>query len=140
MKRNKAFIVLVTVLVLIASIACNAVSRRVEATPTSDYIFPPVTTPLKFEPDSLPAAQVGAAYDVQIQVSDNVTPISDVGILDGALPEGIELVLEDQQEDSMRMSGTPTQSGTFTFTVFVSCFGTMVSGQSGQKEYTIIVK
>ncbi len=139
MKKNKLFIASVMALVFIISTACNTLFPPVPATPTSDYIFTPVTTPLKFEPDFLPNAQAGTAYEAQIRVSDNVTPISDVSISAGALPAGLELALVSRDEGIM-ISGTPEEPGTFTFTVFVSCFATMTSGQSGQKEYTIVVK
>ena len=43
-------------------------------------------------------------------------------------------------EDGAKVSGVPEETGTFTFTVFFSCFGTMVSGQTGEKEYTIVVE
>jgi hypothetical protein len=45
-----------------------------------------------------------------------------------------------QGEDSVRIVGTPAETGTLTFKVFVWCYGTNVSGQTGEKEYTIRVK
>ncbi|MFT3894843.1 MAG: putative Ig domain-containing protein [Anaerolineales bacterium] len=140
MKRNRSITLMLGLMISILSFACSLLAPDTPATPTSDpYIFEPVTTPLKIEPDSLPKGQTGAAYEVEIRVSDNVTPVSDVSISDGALPAGLELVFVNQ-EGGIKISGTPEQTGTFTFTVVISCFGTMVSGQTGQKEYTIIVE
>jgi hypothetical protein len=140
MKSNKSFILVVVLLVSMVSFACSLFTRGEAKTPTPDpYIFSPVTTPLKIEPDSLPSAQTGTEYEVEIHVSDNVTPVSSVSISNGVLPTGLKLVFVDHI-DGAKISGVPEETGTFTFTVFVSCFGTMVSGQSAKKEYTIIVE
>ena len=139
MKSNKFPMYALVVLVSIVSFACSLFTRA-EATPTPDpYIFEPVTTPLKIEPAALPDAQTGAEYEVEIRVSDNVTPLSSVFISSGTLPAGLELVFVDG-EDGAKLSGTPETTGTYTFTVFFSCFGTMVSGQTAEKEYTIVVE
>ena len=75
MKSNKSSILAVMLLVSVVSFACSLFTRA-EETPTPDpYIFPPVNTPLKIEPDSLPSAQTGVAYEIEIRVSDNVTPL-----------------------------------------------------------------
>ena len=55
------------------------------------------------------------------------------------LPAGLELVFVDD-EDSITISGTPEETGTFNFTVFVSCVGTMAAGQTGEREYVIVVE
>ena len=126
------------IILLLASFACKTLTPT-EAAPTPDYIFPEVTTPLKIEPASLPKGELGADYEVQIFVRDNVTPISSVIIFEGALPAGLELVFVDG-DDSFTIRGEPEETGSFPFTVAVSCFGTMVSGQTGQMEYTLIVE
>ena len=137
--RKKIFSILSMVLIVMVTLACSLFTRAQE-TPTPDpYIFSEVTTPLKIEPESLPNAQTGVEYEVEIRVSDNVTPVSSVFISDGALPAGLELVFVDD-EGSITISGTPEETGTFTFTVFVSCVGTMVAGQTGEKEYVIVVE
>jgi len=138
MKNNKPFLLAIIVLILLASFACKALTPTAAA-PTPDYIFPEVTTPLKIEPASLPKGQLGADYEVQIRVSDNVTPINSVFLSEDTLPAGLELVYVDG-DDSFTIRGVPEETGSFTFTVFVSCVGTMVSGQTGQMEYTIIVE
>lgn len=138
MKNNKPFLLATLVLISLASFACKALTPTA-ATPTPDYIFPEVTTALKIEPASLPTGELGADYEVQILVSDNVTPVNQVSISSGTLPAGLELVFVDGV-DGATISGVPEETGTFTFIVSVSCFGTMVSGQTGQMEYTLIVE
>ncbi len=124
--------------IMMMSLACSLITGAT-ATPTVNYIFTPSTIPLKIEPDSLPNAERGAAYEVEIRVSDNVTPVSDVSISSGALPAGLELVFVDHV-DGAKISGVPVEAGTFTFTVSVGCFATMVVGQSAEKEYVLIVE
>jgi hypothetical protein len=87
----------------------------------------------------MPNAQTGVEYEVEIRVSDNVTPVDNVSISSGALPAGLDLVFVDG-EDGAKISGVPEKTGTFTFTVAVGCKGTMVSGQTAEKEYVIVVE
>ncbi len=94
---------------------------------------------LQFHPESLPAAQVDVPYEANITITDNSTPVGEFSVPEGALPVGLTLE-KVQGKDTARLYGTPQQSGTFKFTVFVWCSGTNVSGQLGQKEYSLIVK
>ena len=137
--KNKIFLLTMVFMIAVTSFACSLFTPGEAATPTPDYVFEPVTTPLKIEPETMPNAQIGVDYEVEILVSDNVTPISSVIISNGVLPAGLELVFEDGGDSAM-ISGTPAEPGTYTFTVFISCFGTMVGGQTGGREYTIIVE
>lgn len=94
---------------------------------------------LEFDPLELPAAQVGVAYEATISISQNLTPVYLVSIVDGTLPDG--LTLEYQEHESFaKIIGTPTYAGTFKFTVWAGCLGTSVNGQTGQKEFVIEVK
>jgi large repetitive protein len=136
--KHKSLRILSAVSIVMMSLACSLFTRA-EATPTSNYIFTPSTISLKIEPESLPNAQTGVEYEVEIRVSDNVTPLSSVFISSGTLPAGLELVFVDG-EDGAKISGTPEETGTFTFTVFVTCKGTMAGGQTAEKEYVIIVE
>ena len=136
---KKIFLLTLVLTIFITSFACKTLTQDVPATPTSDYIFPEVTTPLKIEPASLPKGELGADYEVQILVRDNVTPVNQVSISSGALPVGLELVFVDGV-DGATIRGEPEETGSFTFTVSVSCFGTMVRGQAGQMEYTLLVE
>jgi hypothetical protein len=94
---------------------------------------------LIFSPDNLADAQVGSAYDAEIQVLQTKTPVGGVGISEGALPAGLTLEMADT-ENTLRIRGTPSESGTFSFTVSVWCYGTNTSGQTGEKKYVIVVK
>ena len=136
---KKIFPLTLVLTIFITSFACKTLTQDVPATPTSDYIFTPSTTLLKIEPASLPNAQTGVEYKVEIRVIDNVTPVNLVSISSGTLPAGLELIFVDG-EDGAIISGVPEETGTFTFTISVSCFGTMVSGESGEMEYTLIVE
>jgi hypothetical protein len=139
--KHKSLRILSAVSIVMMSLACSVFTRftRSEATPTFNYIFTPVLTPLKIEPDSMPNAQTGVEYEVEIRVSDNVTPVDNVSISSGTLPMGLELVFVDGVNGA-KISGVPEETGTFTFTVSVSCFSTMVVGQTAQKEYVIVVE
>ena len=140
-KINKSSILAVVSLISIVSFACSLFTpfTRAEATPTFNYIFTPSTISLKIEPDSLPNAQTGVEYEVEIRVSDYVTPVDGMSISSGTLPAGLELVFVDG-EDGAKISGVPEETGTFTFTVSVWCKATMVTGQSAEKEYAIVVE
>ena len=93
---------------------------------------------LEFKPDQLPAAHLGQAYQVDILVAGNETPVGNYSISAGALPPGLQLVM-DQTLRIGRITGTPSQAGTFKFTVSVWCLGTNVSGQTGDKQYLLVV-
>ena len=139
--KHKSLRILLAVSIVMMSLACSVFTRftRTEATPTFNYIFTPSTISLKIEPDSLPNAQTGVEYEVEIRVSDNVTPVNNVFISNGTLPAGLELVFVDG-EDGAKIGGVPEETGTFTFTVVVGCFSTMVVGQTVEKEYVIVVE
>jgi hypothetical protein len=101
--------------------------------------FGPTSGPLTFAPAGLPAARVGVIYEEKISILGNVTPVDSFYLADGALPSGLELVpLEG--EDAALISGIPTRPETSTFKISVTCFGTQVSGQSGDREYTLDVE
>jgi hypothetical protein len=93
---------------------------------------------LEFKPDQLPAARAGDPYQVDILVAGNVTPVGFFSITNRTLPPGLNLASERNQQFG-RISGTPTQAGTYKFTVSVWCLGTNVGGQTGEKEYTLVV-
>ena len=122
MKRS---FVLLTGSVLLSSVACMLFGLR--------------RGPLQFQPDTLLAAQAGSAYEARVSISDNATPAGQFSVSEGTLPPG--LTLETLQgENTARISGTPTQAGTYKFKIFVWCYGTNISGQTGEKEYTLVVK
>jgi hypothetical protein len=52
----------------------------------------------------------------------------------------LEPVKVEGEDDTAKISGVPEEAGTFTFTVRVWCYGTNVSAQQGEKEYSILVE
>ncbi len=123
--KNKPVIIVAATCVLLLSAAC--------------MLFGPVRGPLTFQPDTLPEAQAGIPFEARITISGNVTPAGQFSIAEGALPAGLTLE-KVEGEDAARIAGRPQQAGRFKFTVYVWCYGTNVSGQTGQKEYTLVVK
>jgi hypothetical protein len=95
---------------------------------------------LEFSPATLADAQVGVPYAVTITVGQAVTPVGGAGIEDGALPDGLTLVLGEKHDNTMTISGTPTVAGTFHFTISVWCYGTNISGQTGAQRYELVVR
>ena len=95
---------------------------------------------LQFSPATLPDAQVGSPYAAAITVSQAETPVGSASIQDGALPDGLDLAVAKQPVNTIQISGTPTVSGTFSFTIYVWCYGTNVSGQTATQQYALVVK
>ena len=95
---------------------------------------------LQFSPTTLPDAQVGSAYAATITVSQAATPVGGASVQDGALPAGLQLALAKEPINTIQISGTPTVAGTFSFTIYVWCYGTNVGGQTATQEYTLVVK
>lgn len=95
---------------------------------------------LQFSPATLPDAQVGSSYAATITVSQAVTPVGGASVQDGALPAGIDLALAKEPDNTIQISGTPTVAGTFSFTIYVWCYGTNVGGQAATQGYTLVVK
>ncbi len=115
--------------------------------------FPPSPTPtptptkwvderpsLEFVPSELPNAKVGVPYEVQIRITKNVTPVGNFMLDAKTLPPGLELTILKDVRDTAEITGTPEKAGTYTFRIDVWCYGTMVNGQMGSKEYTIVVE
>jgi len=95
---------------------------------------------LQFSPATLPDAQVGSSYAATITVSQAVTPVGGASFQDGALPAGLDLALAKEPANTIQISGTPTVSGTFSFSISVWCYGTNVSGQTATQQYVLVVK
>ncbi|MCK6566820.1 MAG: hypothetical protein DCC59_08570 [Chloroflexi bacterium] len=152
--RNKTSPSFPLLLISVSALACSLFTGGARATQTEAPEFEPVATratrteapefepvaaPLIIEPESLPNAQIGEKYEALIRIAQNVTPVGDMYISNGSLPAGLELTFM-QGEDSAVIGGTATEAGTYSFTLSVWCFGTQVSGQTLDKEYTIIVE
>lgn len=125
MQNKSLFIVAIVLSTGIFSIAC--------------MLFLPSGSSLKFDPDQLPEAQIGTPYEAEIHVTQNRTPVGDFAISEGSLPSGLEFKKVDGVDDTARISGVPQETGTFTFKISVWCYGTNVSGQTGEQEYSLVV-
>ena len=79
----------------------------------------------------LPAAIRGAPYEAGLAVTGNATAFTAVSISTGALPPGLSL-----NADRVRITGTPTTNGTFTFTVSL----TDTAGAVVSPSFTIVVR
>jgi hypothetical protein len=138
MIRKTLFILLAILLILSATIACSLFVPTAQPTEEPEPYFGPTGGPLKFSPDVLPEGQVGTAYDAEIRIRLNNTPVGDFFISEGELPEGLEFTFLEGEE-AAAIAGTPTETGTFTFIVSAWCFGTQVSGQTGEMAYSLTV-
>jgi hypothetical protein len=125
MKTKHIPIFLSTLALIISSLACWDTNRPA----------------LAITPADLPAARAGVPYDVEIQVSQNETPVYSFYVFEGTLPQGLVFEFDEEaHEDKARIRGIPEESGTFTFKVAARCLGTNVNGQTGEWEYTLVVE
>lgn len=106
----------------------------------SCVLFYPSGGELKFDPDTLPDAQVGVPYEIEIHVTQNRTPVGNFSFSKDALPKGLKLEKVEGVEDTATITGVPEEAGTFKFKISVWCYGTNVSGQTGEQQYSIVVK
>ncbi len=72
-------------------------------------------------------------------ISGNETPVDGFSISEGSLPAGLTIQREEH-ENVAHIAGTPQEAGSYKFKIFVWCLGTNVSGQVGEKEYSIAVQ
>ncbi|MCC4605685.1 putative Ig domain-containing protein [Xanthomonas campestris pv. parthenii] len=105
--------------------ASNATIARATGTGTINNDDAVVTV----APASLPAATAGTAYSQNLSASGGTAPYS-FAITAGALPAGLTL------SSTGVLSGTPTASGAFNFTVTATDSGTPTSGS---RAYTLTV-
>lgn len=87
------------------------------------------STPLSISPTSLPAATIGTSYSQQFSASGGSGSGYTFNISEGVLPNGMT------ENSSGLLSGTPTESGSFTFTEEV----TDGSGASQPETLTLTV-
>ncbi|MBB1060845.1 putative Ig domain-containing protein [Lysobacter spongiae] len=80
------------------------------------------------DPTTLPAADPGAPYSQALSASGGVAPYA-FALASGPLPSGLSL------SSGGALTGTPTEVGSFPFTVEV----TDANGQSGTRAYTLVV-
>ncbi len=124
---KKAIFTIIVIALALATFSCNLfnISSKSDA--------------LQFSPDTLPDGQVGQAYKVVISLSNQRTPAFNIGASQERLPPGLTGAF-DQDKQTYTLEGMPTQAGTFSLTVSAMCYGTNVSGQSGEKEYRLVIK
>ena len=99
-------------------------------------------SPLRFSETELPPTPAGDPYSVSISIAGNETPVGGVSVSKGELPDGLAVDMSGAGQgaiDLVVIHGTPTTAGTYTFTISVWCYGTNVSGQTGEQEYTLVV-
>jgi len=140
MKTRLGFVSLLVLWIALTAVGCRPIAGLGPASqpePTED--FGPTPGPLTFVPDTLPPARAGEAYTAEIRITGNVTPAGDIYISSGTLPSGLELEFVDG-EDAAIIRGIPVAAERSSFTVSVWCFGTQVSGQTGDKEYSLRVE
>jgi ribosomal protein L6P/L9E len=94
---------------------------------------------LKFNPADLPDAQNGVPYQVEISVENVITFVGQFSVMEGKLPPGLSLE-RVPNENTVKIIGTPTETGTFVFTLEAICDATNDPGQVGDHIYQIIVK
>lgn len=116
---------ILTILIFLLTVSC--------------YLLSPPREALKFSPEVLPNAHMGIPYDATATISKNVTPAGQFSISEGTLPPGLALA-KVLNRDAVRIFGTPDKAGTYSFTIFFWCYGTNVSGQTGEMKYTIAVQ
>ncbi len=92
-------------------------------------VIEPAEAPTINEEVTPNAGTVGEPYFFNVFVTGGVQPYT-FAVVDGALPPGLELPRRDNT-----ISGTPTEAGTFTFTVQV----TDDIGGTDEREYTITI-
>ncbi len=137
--QSKKTVLLAALFFVLTSPSCSLFATEGPTPEPDPSLYAPAQDPLKFEPESLPIAQVGVAYEAEIHITQNRTPAGDFSISEGILPPGLELT-KIEGEDTVKISGVPKEAGNFNFTVSVWCYGTMVFGQLDEIKYSIVVK
>jgi subtilisin-like proprotein convertase family protein len=84
--------------------------------------------PITINPQTLPEGRVGTAYSQALTASGGVNPLSFASA--GGLPAGLTL------SSAGLFSGTPSQQGSFTFSVIV----TDANGCTGTANYTLLIR
>jgi len=107
-------------------------SKPQTATKSLSITIAAVVTPLQFSTGSLSAGQVGVGYSKMIQATGGTTPYSWT-ITAGALPAGLTL-----SAGTGSISGTPTASGSFSFTAKVTD-STSPTAQTGSKAFNLTI-
>lgn len=72
---------------------------------------------------TLPAASAGVPYEAGLAITGQATAVTAVSVASGALPPGLVV------DTTLRVTGTPTASGKYTFTLSLTeTAGSVTSG------------
>jgi Putative Ig domain len=93
---------------------------------------------LRFSPRKLLDATVGVPYAARFSITENSTPVGGVDAPAPQLPPGLSLTFA-RSDEAGELRGVPTRAGVYKFTVSAWCYGTNFSGQTGEREYTLVV-
>lgn len=99
-----------------ATVTATSVAQSSASASASLTITAPVAPTLVITTSSLPGATSGSTYSTSLAAKGGTTPYS-WSVTGGSLPAGVSL------HPNGLLSGTPTQTGTFTFTVQVTDSG-----------------
>ncbi|GAB3843873.1 hypothetical protein GCM10028822_00530 [Hymenobacter terrigena] len=105
----------------------NNTGNSASNTVSVQFVAPTITV----APTTLPAGTVGAAYSQTLTASGGTAPYS-YAITAGALPAGLTLT-------NGTIAGTPTTSGSFTFTVTATDASSAPGPYSGSRSYTLTI-
>jgi autotransporter-associated beta strand protein len=100
---------------------------------TNDQVTLTVTPAISITPPTLSGGKVGIAYSRQLSASGGTAPYT-FTLASGALPAGLTL------SPAGLLQGTPTQAGTFTFTVRASDSSSGGGPFSATQTYTLTVQ
>jgi hypothetical protein len=99
----------------------------------------PKPSSITISPIAIATGTVGEPYHQIFRLSQNANGIASVSISKGTLPQGLGLAYE-VRGDNFDISGTPTESGTFAFTVSVVTESGLFGGpQTGERSYSLRV-
>ncbi|MBN1305161.1 MAG: hypothetical protein JXA13_12065 [Anaerolineales bacterium] len=123
--KKQLTLVLMTLGILLGTLACYSTKTRAD---------------LIFVPEELPAAEKGKEYEAAVEVLQTETPVGEFILSEGELPPGLRLERVSGQAESAVITGLPTESGEYFFTIYVWCYGTNRNGQTGERDYSILVR
>lgn len=99
------------------------------------------STPLQFVPNQLPEGKLGQAYNAEILIQQEKTPVGEISIKTGQLPKGLNFSYhKEKRENFAVIQGTPEERGTFPITLNAWCYGTNFAGQQGEQSYELLIK
>ncbi|GAB2866396.1 T9SS type A sorting domain-containing protein [Hymenobacter ruber] len=114
-----------------ANVAQDAAGNFNTAGTPSPYALTFLAPAITLAPASVPGGTVGVAYSQALSASGGTAPYT-YAITAGALPSGLSLT-------NGTLSGTPTASGSFTFTVMATDNSAAPGPYSGSRTYTVAI-